>query len=92
MRGRRTDDDANDFYPGWLPDGRISFTTVDEAGGKRIVAQAVAGGPRETLVEGAFFARVSPDGRVIAYIQGEFPDSSIYVRSLAGSRAVKIAE
>lgn len=88
-----TDDDANDFYPGWMPDGRVTFTTTDARGARQIVARPVERDQRVVLVDGAFFGRVSPDGASIAYIAGDFPDSAIYVRPIdPAAKAVKIVE
>ncbi len=88
-----TNDDAGHIYPGWLPDGRVTFTVVDRDGRKRVVAQGRDPAARETLVEGAFFARVSPDGRALAYILGAFPDASIYIRPIdPATKAIAIVE
>lgn len=76
-----TRDDVNDIYPAWMPDGWVTFTTaVGER--KRIVRRAPLSDKRETIVDDAFFGRVSPDGRSIAYLSGAFPDSALYVRAI----------
>lgn len=77
-----TSDDGSNIFPGWLPDGRVLFTTVAADGHKQVVVRPPLSDKRETLIDDAFFARVSPDGQWVAYLRGGFPDTSIYVRAL----------
>jgi TolB protein len=77
-----TYDEGSEIYPGWMPDGKVTFTAVAGNGSKRVVFRAPLSDNRETLVDGAFFARVSPDGRAVAYIAGAFPETSVYVRPI----------
>jgi Tol biopolymer transport system component len=73
-----TQDDAHNIFPGWGPDGTIVFSVKDA-----IVSMPRAGG-RRTAIKGAsgFWARVSPDGTRIAWIDKAGP--TVWVARLAG--------
>jgi len=92
---------AHNIFPGWSHDGKkLIFSSSNRDGGN---ASYVDGSYLYTVnADGSgfaplgkiksFFARISPDGKKIAYITGGFPESSIYVANEDGSGAVKITK
>lgn len=88
-----TNDQMNNVFPGYLPDGRIGFI----AGGKdREESLMVWDGGKTSKVnlgrERAFFARWSPDGERIAYITGGWPRSVICVGRARGGGGRTVVE
>jgi TolB protein len=73
-----TRDEEHNIFPGWGPNGTLVFSVQD-----RIVAMPRARGPK-TEIKGAsgFWARVSPDGTRLAWI--EKGGAAVWVARLAG--------
>ena len=73
-----THDEDHNIFPGWGPKGTLVFSVQD-----KFVAMPRAGGPK-TEIKGAsgFWARVSPDGTRIAWIDTAGP--AVWVARLAG--------
>jgi Tol biopolymer transport system component len=73
-----TRDEEHNIFPGWGPKGTLVFSVRD-----KFVTMPRAGGPK-TEVKGAsgFWARVSPDGTRIAWIDKAGP--TVWVARLAG--------
>lgn len=86
---------GHNIYPGWSADGRtIIFSSskryADTSGpfvkGSFLYRIKADGTDLAKLGNiQSFFARVSPDGKKIAYISGGFPRSSIFVADVDGS-------
>jgi len=92
-----TDDTLHNFYPGWLPDGkRIVYTTLDPSnrnGNSSQTAFIESNGKHKQLIPntaGAFFARVSPDNKKLAFIKGRWPMSNVYIAGIDGTNPVCI--
>ena len=85
--------DANlNTFPSFRPDGRIAFSTKDaETGAKRLVHVSSDGADRIELdLDGAFFARWSPDGAAIALVRGQWPVSAIYRAKADGTGEARV--
>jgi len=70
---------AKGIYPGWSPDGRSLIYSEEHT----LHAVDVDGSNPRVIAEGAFFGRYSPDGRRIAIVTGEFPDTKVLVMNVA---------
>jgi serine/threonine protein kinase/Tol biopolymer transport system component len=84
------------FPQSWLPDGRLVF--VDNAGvagnANLLAAAAKPGGKPEPLVQTQYsenFARVSPDGRWLAYASDRSGRFEIWVQPLAGGAPSRVS-
>jgi serine/threonine-protein kinase len=79
-----------------MPDGRLIFAVVRAAGGgSDLLTVPAAGGKAEDLVVTEFSedsARVSPDGRWLAYRSNRSGRSEIWVRATAGSAPVRVSQ
>ena len=42
------------------------------------------------MTASSYYARISPNGKKIAYLSGKFPNTAIYVATADGSNPVKI--
>jgi TolB protein len=87
-----TNDTLHDIYPGWLPNGKtIIYTFANPAvnnGDVRQIAVIDANGNNKHVIPGsagAFFARVSADGKKIAFTKGVWPQDNIYIANIDGS-------
>jgi Tol biopolymer transport system component len=73
----------------WTPDGRHLIVTVRDTRGADVwMVPAEAGAPPQPLLAAAFAehdARVSPDGRWIAYVSNESGRPEVSVRSMSGA-------
>jgi Tol biopolymer transport system component len=75
--------------PGWAPDGQslvfevVGFTAAGQPS-IRCDTINVDGSGRRTLVEGARYPTLSPDGSSVAYIKSLPTGDALYVRPLAG--------
>jgi len=88
---RVTDGSWHNTFPCFLPDGRIGLTCMHGEPPMSIVCMGPDGSGRVTVGEpGPFFARWSPDGRTIAFIQGRWPRSAIYLMDADGSNVRKV--
>ncbi len=92
-----TDDTLHNTYPGWFPDGKkICYTASDPHGkdpeARQIVMMDINGKHKHFIANtnGAFNARVSPDRKEIAFINGHWPQSQIYIANINGSNVICI--
>ena len=90
---RITDDELNNTFPSYLPDGGIAYV----AGGKGREQAVVVwreGKSRKVSTgrERTFFARWSPDGKSIACITGGWPHSVIRVLNARGGGSRIVVE
>jgi len=89
-----TNDDSNNMFPSWSADGRrIVFTSDRDGRGREGIFVMNADGSDVTrLVPGmrAGFARWSPDGKRLAIIAGDLPDTHIYIAGADGSNPVRL--
>jgi TolB protein len=68
-------------FPAWSPDGY----TVIYGEAEKLYIIGIDGSNRRLLAERAEFGRFSPDGRQIAYVMGDFPDTAVYVMNVDGT-------
>ncbi len=87
-----TNDTLHDIYPGWMPGGKeIIYTFTDPSGsntnGSQVAVVGVNGNNKRIIpgIAPAFFARVSADGKQIAFIRGRWPQNNIYIANMDGS-------
>ncbi|HZM95407.1 MAG TPA: protein kinase [Vicinamibacterales bacterium] len=80
----------------WTPDGRLIIAFVRESGGgSDLLALPAEGGRVDELVRTEFnedSARVSPDGRWLAYRSNRSGRSEIWVRAIAGSAPARVSQ
>ena len=88
-----TDDTLHNVYPSWMPNSReimYSFSNPAMDGDTRQVAIINTNGGDKHIIPnttGVFFARVSADGKKIAFTKGAWPQSNIYIVNIDGSNA-----
>lgn len=87
-----TRDSALDIFPCFHPSGDVVFTTsATRQDSQRLVQMKVDGSDRHYLMEPTtFFARVSPDGKKIAFISGRWPKTALYILNIADSQIIKV--
>jgi TolB protein len=86
-----TDDDADNIFPCFLPNGSVGFSSKAPAGAPRIFTVDTEGSNRRAVGPfGPFFARWSPDGGTIAFIAGSWPRAAVYVMRNDGVGVHKI--
>ncbi len=87
-----TNDDGNNIYPSFLPDGQIAYHSRRKNSQDRLLCVNAEGKlTREiALPTKSFFARWSPDGRRIAMIGGAWPKSAIYLMNDDGTGVRKL--
>jgi TolB protein len=93
---------GHNIFPGWSADSKeIIFASskrdTDSAGsyvdGSYLyLIRADGTGLRKLGSINSFFARLSPDGKRLAYISGRFPTSDIYIANADGSNPVQITK
>jgi Tol biopolymer transport system component len=90
-----TDDTLHNVYPGWFPDGKTICYTASDPHGKNPEARQIIGmdvkSKQKHLIEntaGAFNARISANGKQIAFINGGWPQSQIYTANADGTNVV----
>jgi len=81
--GTKLTHEGNAFWPSWNHNGSRILFTLDDA----IHAMNADGTGRARIVDG-FFARWSPDGKRIAWIEGKLPDTRIQVADASGADAI----
>jgi gamma-glutamyltranspeptidase len=92
---------GDERWPSWTPDGRVVFSHRDPRGPWQIFVMPAAGDGAPVRVtpadDSAWQARVSPDGRRLAYVsdrdRGENDEADVWVRDLpaAGAAAAEAA-
>ena len=87
-----TDDTLHNIYPSWLANGKaILYTTIDPSKINSLsqLAQTSVQGKNKSIIpniDGAYFSRASADGKQLAYIKGDWPQSNIYISRSDGSK------
>jgi serine/threonine-protein kinase len=79
----------------WMPDGRLIVAVVRALGSSDLLAVPTDGGKAEDLVKTVYAedsARVSPDGRWLAYRSNRTGRSEIWVRATAGPPPVPVSQ
>ena len=74
-------DTTKNTFPSWSADGQSVIYGCSPAEGEKWIFQASLDGTKneKLLPLPAFYAKISPDGKRIAYIGGGWPSSNIYV-------------
>ncbi len=86
-----TNDTLHNVYPSWLPNGKdITYAFSNPILNDDIRQIAIIGvnGSNKRIVPaiaGAFFARISADGKKIAFTKGKWPQSNIFIANIDGS-------
>jgi serine/threonine protein kinase/Tol biopolymer transport system component len=81
----------------WLPDGRLVFADNTSTTGRTDIfaVSAKEGGDPEPLVKTDYAetgARVSPDGRWLAYVSDRTGRAEIWVRAVSGGAPVRVSQ
>jgi len=81
----------------WLPDGRLVFADNTSTTGRTdlLAASAKEGGDPEPVVKTEYAedgARVSPDGRWLAYVSDRTGRPEIWVRAVSGGAPVRVSQ
>jgi len=71
------------FHAGRLPEARLARADLDENGGPQRIVTIVAGGAN-------YHARVSPDGRQIAFDSDRYGSRSVYLAQIDGSNIRRV--
>jgi TolB protein len=79
---------APGVFPGWAPDGAALIYGHEGLN----VIDLNGTNPRKLLADAFGFGRWSPDGKRIAYVGGEPPDTGVYVMSADGTATERITE
>lgn len=88
---RVTDGTTHNFYPSFIPDGRIAYTLSGQETGGHLMTIGVDGGvPTKLALPHVSYARWSPDGSTIAFVAGRFPGTAIYLADADGSNVRKV--
>ncbi len=86
-----TNDTMHNIYPGWNPNGKAVIYAAcyaaphDETG--RLIAQInISDNSKKffPVTANAFFARISANGKKLAFIKGGFPKTDIYIADIDG--------
>lgn len=86
---------GHNIFPAFSPDGaRVVFTSKRDGDSVfHIYSVKIDGTDLKRLYEQeAFFARPSPDGKLIAFTAGRFPESAIYVMNSDGTGLIKLTK
>ena len=87
-----TNNIGHNFFPSWSADGkRIIFCSVRD-GEEQVIYSMKSDGSdlKRLLTPSSSYARISPNGKKIAYITGRFPSTTIYVANADGSDPLKV--
>lgn len=81
-----TNNVGHNFYPSWSSNGRIVFTRM--TGEKQeLYSMNADGSDLKPVGIDSFFGRVSPNGKKIAFIGGNFPKMSLWIANHDGTDA-----
>ena len=87
---RITDGTGHNFFPAFLPDGRIAYSGQPDGGERRLMVVSKDGARIEPLgPPGIFFARWSPDGTEVLFLGGG-PDKGEIKRMVADGTGVAV--
>ncbi|QQS40892.1 MAG: PD40 domain-containing protein [Acidobacteriota bacterium] len=82
---------GHNIFPGYCPDGRVIFVSNRDGDEGAVYTMKSDGSGIERIDWlKTSWARISPDGKRIAWIEGGFPRSDIYVADLDGGNRRKI--
>lgn len=82
---------GHNVFPGYTPDGRVIFVSNRDGDEGAVYTMKPDGSGIERIDWlKTSWARISPDGKRIAWIEGGFPRSDIYVADLDGGNRQKI--
>jgi len=86
-----TGGEGHNIFPAFCADGRIIFSSNFDGEPDGIFTMAADGSDRKQIGSvRSSWARISPDGKKIAWIEGKFPRTDVYVADLDGSNKVKL--
>lgn len=84
-----TNDTLHNYYPGWVSGSRLLYTQDHKNGTQKIITCNVDGGHKKQLLDiKTFYARVSPKGDRIAYVDSQ--EQCIKVVTMEGRLLEKI--
>jgi len=78
-RRQLTSGHLHDVFPGWSADGSMVVFSRNQTGTIGVYQMSAGGSVPEEVAAPAFYGRISPDGKTVAFIRGEWPKSAIYV-------------
>jgi TolB protein len=76
-------DTLNNIYPSWVGD-KIIYASANVNDNESIFLSDTKGNRKE-IVHHSFYARISPNGKKLAFITGDWNDGSIYISNTDGS-------
>ena len=88
----QTNNIGHNFYPSWTSDGKRIIFCSNHDGEEQVIYSMNADGSdiKRLMTANSSYARMSPNGKMIAFIAGRFPATAIYVAGADGSNPVKI--
>jgi Tol biopolymer transport system component len=83
--------------PAWTPDSQAMVMTNDTGDEQGLVHQVLETGARRRLTQSPAgfsdgFPKVSPDGRVVAFVREKLPQSALFVVPIAGGEPTRLTE
>ncbi len=88
-----TNDDANNIYPGWTPDGSIVYSSTFEDDKPKAYTISPDGTQKKELLGiSSNFVRYSPDGTKIAFITKSDDGSNVTVMNPNGTQAQQLID
>jgi TolB protein len=87
-----TNNIGHNFYPSWSADGKRVIFTSERDGEKQVIYSLKTDGTdlKRVLKTNSFYAKISPDGKKIAYIAGQFPSNNIFIADADGANVIKL--